>query len=106
MSELSKIGESLIDEAIASGALQPPPAGTQTDHESYFATPVEWRASFSILKGNGFTPPEIEWLRQAERLESELVDCTDPQERLRLRREIAERRAGFQMALERSRGRP
>lgn len=46
MSPLSKLGEARIDEAIASGELQPPPAGTELDLEAYFSTPEEWRAAF------------------------------------------------------------
>ena len=103
MSELSKLGEALIDEAIASGELRPPPPGTPVDLESYFQTPAEWRAGFAMLRGNHFVPPEVELLKQAEALETEFADCADAAERIRLRNRISELRAQFQMALERMR---
>lgn len=101
MSSLSKLGEARIDEAIASGELQPPPPGTELDLESYFNTPEEWRAAFSMLKGNGFVPPELELLGKAARLEEELVDCVDAQTRMKLRRQIEELRTSYLLARER-----
>ncbi|MDP0491366.1 MAG: DUF1992 domain-containing protein [Verrucomicrobiota bacterium JB023] len=103
MENLSKLGESLIDEAIASGRLQPPPSGTKLDMEAYLQTPESWRAGFSMLKGNGFAPPEVELLREAAQLEEELANCGDPTERMRLRREIETRRVSFRLAVERLR---
>ncbi|MCW1887220.1 DUF1992 domain-containing protein [Luteolibacter flavescens] len=103
MSALSKLGEARIDEAIASGELTPPAPGTELDLEAYFQAPAEWRQAFSMLRGNGFAPPEVELLKQADRLESQLGDCRDPAERIRLRREIDELRVRFRMALERMR---
>jgi len=103
MSALSKLGEARIDEAIASGELTPPPPGTVLDLEAYFQAPDGWRSGFAMLKGHGFAPPEIELLKQAEKLESQLTDCGDPSERIRLRREIDELRVRFHMAIERMR---
>ena len=101
MSALSKLGETRIDEAIASGELQPPPPGTELDLESYFNTPEGWRAAFSMLKGNGFLPPEMEMLKKAAELEEELSSCADAQTRLKLRRQIEELRTGFRLARDR-----
>lgn len=101
MSILSKLGEARIDEAIASGELQPPPPGTELDLESYFATPEGWRAAFSMLKGNGFLPPEMELLKKAAELEEELAGCGDARTRVKLRRQIDELRTGFRLARER-----
>ena len=103
MSALSKLGEARIDEAIASGELVPPSAGTTLDLESYFQAPADWRSGFAMLKGHGFVPPEIELLKQAEALEGDLADCGDAAERIRLRREIDELRVRFRMAVERMR---
>jgi hypothetical protein len=101
MSALSKLGEARIDEAIASGQLQPPPPGTEVDLESYFNTPEEWRAAFAMLRGHGFIPPEMELLKKAAELEEELAGCGDAQARVKLRREIDELRTSFRMAKER-----
>ena len=103
MSALSKLGEARIDEAIASGDLTPPPPGTALDLEAYFQAPAGWRSGFAMLKGHGFAPPEIELLKQAEKLEGQLADSSDATERIRLRREIEELRVRFRMALERMR---
>ncbi|MCW1924921.1 DUF1992 domain-containing protein [Luteolibacter arcticus] len=103
MSALSKLGEARIDEAIASGELAPPPAGTALDLEAYFQAPDGWRSAFAMLKGQGFAPPEIELMKQAEKLEARLADSGDASERIRLRREIDELRVRFRMAIERMR---
>ena len=71
------------------------------DLESYFNTPEEWRAAFSMLKGNGFVPPEVEMLKKAAGLEGALASCGDPRERVKMRREIDELRTAFRMAGER-----
>ncbi len=94
----------MFDEAIASGSLVPPAAGTTMDLESYFQSPEEWRAGFAMLRGQGFTPPVIGLLKEAEELEASLANCNDAAERIRLRRSVSELRARFQMALERLRG--
>ena len=103
MSPLAQLGEALIDQAIASGELRPPPAGTVLDLEAYFRTPESWRAAHSMLKGHGFLPPEMEQLKQAAALEEDLAACGDPAERIRLRRQIEELRTSFRLALERLR---
>lgn len=101
MSELSKLGEARIDEAIANGSLKPPPPGTEIDLDGYFRTPATWRAAFSMLKGNGFAPPEIELLRRAGELEERLARTGDRDEQRRLKSEIDRLRVGFRLAAER-----
>jgi hypothetical protein len=103
MSLFSRIGEAMIDEAIASGELTPPPPGTKLDLEAYFQTPEAWRAAHSMLKGHGFAPPEVEQLKQIGEMEAKLESSADPEERQRLQRRIGELRASFQLAMERVR---
>lgn len=103
MPPLSQLGEALIDQAIASGELQPPPPGTTLDLVSYFQAPESWRATFSMLKGHGFLPPEIEQLKRASALEEDLASCPDPAARMRIRREIEELRTAFRLSMERLR---
>lgn len=93
----------MIDEAIASGELQPPPAGTKLDLEAYFQTPEAWRAAHSMLKGHGFVPPEVEQLKLVAEMEAKLESCTEPEERLRLQQRIGELRTAFRFAMERVR---
>ena len=104
MTEFSKLGEALIDEAIASGELTPPPPGERLDLDAYFQMPADWRAGLAMLRGNGFAPPEIELLKQAEALEAGLATCTDPAEEQRVRLQIEELRVRFRMAVESLRG--
>ena len=104
MTEFSKLGEARIDEAIASGELTPPPPGATLDLEGYFQLPEEWRAGLAMLRGNGFAPPEIELLKQAETLEAGLAACTDLEEQQRVRLQIEELRVRFRMAVESLRG--
>ncbi len=101
MSDLSRLGEIRIEEAIASGELRPPAAGTALDMESYFRTPAEWRSAYAMLKGNGFVTPEVELLKEAAALEERLADCTDASERIELRRRIQDVRTRFRIAVER-----
>ena len=103
MNEFSKMGESLIDEAIASGELVPPPPGTRVDLDWYFQLPEDRRAGLAMLRGNGFAPPEIGLLKRAEELEAGLDGSADPAAREKARREIEELRVNFRMALERLR---
>lgn len=103
MSELSKLGESLFDEAIASGQLKPPESGVEGDLEAYFAVPEELRMGMSVLKGQGFVPPEVELLKQAAQLEESLANCEDEEAQRGLRREIEKLRVQFRIAAERLR---
>lgn len=106
MSDLSKLGEARIDEAIANGSLKPPPAGTEIDLEGYFRTPAAWRAGFSMLKGNGFVPPELDLLRRAGELEERLAGTEDADEQGRLKAEIEQLKVSFRLAAERLGFRP
>ena len=100
-SPLSQLGESRIDEAIANGTLQPPPAGTRLDLEAYFATPEAWRPAHSMLKSNGYLPPELESLKQAAELERQLESVDDPDQRRALRLRADQLRVPFRLATER-----
>ena len=102
-SPLSKLGENLIDEAIANGSLAPPPSDTSLDLDAYFRTPESWRGAHSMLKSNGFTPPEIDYLREAAELEETLASLTCPGQRRELRNRIDRLRVRFRLATERLR---
>ena len=104
MSIFSHIGEAMIEDAIASGELQPPPPGTKLDLEAYFQTPEAWRSAHAMLKGHGFVPPEIEQLKRIADLEAKRDSSTDPTARQRLQREIEEIRTSVRLAMERVRG--
>lgn len=103
MDLLAQLAEAKIDEAIACGELTPPPSGTTLDLEAYFASPEEWRSVFSLLRGHGFLPPEVEGLKEIETLERRQFEAEDMEERKELAREMESRRVAFQMALERCR---
>lgn len=100
MSEFSKLGEARIDEAIASGELAPPPAGGRLDLDAYFQMPEDWRAGLAMLRGNGFAPPEIELLKEAEALEEKMNRMVEPADRQAMRIQIEELRVRFRMAIE------
>ncbi|MEM1084617.1 MAG: DnaJ family domain-containing protein [Verrucomicrobiota bacterium] len=102
-SPLSKLGESMIDEAIANGSLTPPPEDTPLDLEAYFRTPEAWRGAHSMLKSNGFAPPEIEFLKEAAELEESLATISCPDQRRGLRNRIDQYCVRFRLATERLR---
>jgi len=71
--------------------------------DGYDETPVELRMGMKILKDAGVVPPEVELMRQAAALESELAGCRDDDRRRALQRQLADLRQAIALRLERLR---
>ena len=62
--------------------------------------PAELRASYLLLKGSGFVPPELEARREWLRLEDLLAACADLGERSRLAAEARRAALRYRLLLE------
>ena len=62
---LEKFVEEKIQKAIENGEFDNLRGrGKPLDMETYFNTPTEYRAGYSLLKANNFVPEEVEILRE------------------------------------------
>lgn len=96
------LAEERIREAIENGLFDDLTGkGKPLDLTDYFNTPVADRIAFSVLKNAGVIPPEMELLKETDRLERLLHSCRDPQRRSELQQLIQAKRVGYQLAMER-----
>ncbi len=102
--ELGNIVEQRITEAIAAGELQPPLEGTgrPLNLDAYFAVHEDDRMAYGMLKSSGFTPPEVDWLREMGTLREQLQ--LDPSDRIK-RDRLAELETAWNLRIERARRR-
>lgn len=75
--------------------------GEPINLESYFATPEELRAGFSLMKNAGVVPEEIELLKEVNAMKQELSVCKDEEERRKLRKRIDETMLKYNLLKER-----
>ena len=68
--------------------------------EDLSGVPDELRASYLLLRGAGFVPPELAERKEWLRLEDLLAACTDDGERVRLRREAQQAQLRYRLLLE------
>jgi hypothetical protein len=66
--------------------------------------PPELRASYLLLKGNGFLPPELEARREWLRLEDLLAACADAHDRARLQADARRAALRYHLLLEQHAG--
>ena len=86
-----KLIEKMIREAMEKGEFDNlAGSGKPLDLSDYFATPEDVRIGHKMLKEANIIPEELELLREAERLKSELAECSTDEERRKLRRAIDE----------------
>ena len=75
--------------------------GKPVNLDSYFATPEELRAGFSLMKNAGVVPEEIELLKEVGAMKQELSSCKDEEERRKLRKSIDEAMLKYNLLKER-----
>jgi len=97
-----RLADRRIREAMSEGKFDHLPRRGAIDLDEYFKMPADLRMAYSILKSAGCVPEEVELLRDADHLESELAAATDDARRFALRRELADARLKLDLALERA----
>lgn len=100
------IAQNRIDEAIARGEFDDLPGkGKPLNLDEYFNTPEADRAAHSFLKNADVAPPEVELLKEIERLEGLVKGCRDAALVGRLRQDLQAKRALFEILMEQRRRR-
>lgn len=98
---LQKIIEEKIAEAIASGEFDNlPGSGKPLDLEDYFKAPEDMRMCFGLLKSNDFIPPEVELLKEIEKLRTDLASCSGAERAAELKSLIQEKSVRLNLLLE------
>jgi hypothetical protein len=96
--------EEKIKEAIANGEFENVrDKGKALDLDAYFATPEHLRVGYSMLKGAGIIPEELEVLKQIDSLKKSLNSCTSQIEKRAIQRQLSEKITNFNMRMERFR---
>lgn len=72
--------------------------------EDLSQVPEELRASYLLLKSNGFVPPELEARKEWLRLSDLLAACTDDGERAELTQEAQRARLRYRLLMEQRTG--
>jgi len=108
-----RIVEALIREAMERGEFDNLPGkGKPIDLTEYFETPEEVRLAYSILKGAGMTPREVDLLKEIAELKQILAALVDEQKRWRrapwrqersqaIGKQIQQKQVEFSLMLER-----
>jgi hypothetical protein len=87
-----RLVEEKIREAMARGEFDNLPGkGKPIDLDAYFATPEDVRIAYSILKGSGFVPEEIELLKEINSLKAALDRSPGEDETKRIKKQIDEK---------------
>lgn len=96
-----KIVETIIKEAMERGEFNNlSNRGRPIDLSSYFDTPEEIRAAYSILKNAGILPHEAELLKEIAELKLALTAAHDEQERGKIKLEIEQKRVEFSLMMD------
>ena len=82
-----------------------PGTGSPLDLDEYFRWPEDMRLAYSLLKGSGHIPEEVELLRDLADLKQRLQRCTDPIGKKDLQRFIEEKEVALNLKIERARRR-
>jgi len=103
-SAFEQLAEQKIEEAIRNGAFDDIIGkDIKLDLDGYLATPEHLRMSHTMLKSNGYVPPEVEMMQRIHDLEQQLLKCDDERQEVRLEREIQFKKTELAMAMDRMR---
>lgn len=75
--------------------------GKKPDLDDYFQTPEDLRVGYSVLKNSDFLPEEVVLLREIAELQEKLLNSNAEPERIKLVKEIQERRLRYSLLMER-----
>lgn len=93
--------EELISAAVARGEFDDlPGTGRPLDLDEYFRAPEDLRMGYSILKGGGFVPEEVQLLKDVEALAEELKTCRDERRKSEIDRAMRDKRLAYSLKTE------
>jgi hypothetical protein len=99
---IEKLVEKMIKEAMERGEFDNlAGSGQPVDLSDYFAAPEDMRIGHKLLKDANIIPEELELLREAETLKTELAHCSNEEERRKIRRKIDDRLLRYNLLKER-----
>lgn len=100
--DFEKISEDKIREAMERGEFDDLPGrGKPLEGlAAYFATPESVRIGYSVLKGSGFVPEEVDLLKEIESLKEQLVSCAQESGKAKVRSEIRHLRLKYDLIIE------
>jgi hypothetical protein len=101
---IERFVEDQIKKAMAEGEFDNLPGkGKPIDLDGYFQTPEHLRICYSILKGGGFIPEEVQMLKDIEALREQEANCSDQEQKNQLAKTIREKVLSFSLVMEKYR---
>jgi len=103
---LERVAEARIREAIARGDFDDLAGkGKRLQLDDLSGVPEDLRGAYLMLKSAGVLPEEMQLRKEMVTLEALLDVCADPEERMRLRKDLNWKMLRFQILMERRRPR-
>ena len=97
-----KIVEAIIQEAMKNGKFDGLPGkGKPIDLSAYFDTPEEVRMAYSMLKNAGFTPREVDLLKEIAELKQVFAALLDEKKKAEIQKQISRKQIEFSLMMER-----
>ncbi|MBK8420983.1 DUF1992 domain-containing protein [Candidatus Villigracilis saccharophilus] len=94
--------DAIIEEAMKRGKFDDLPGkGKPIDLTAYFETPEDLRAAHSMLKNAGFTPREVDLLKEIAELKKILAAVLDEKKKEELQKQINQKQIEFSLMMER-----
>jgi len=101
MNIIALIAEKKIQAAVADGEFANLPGhGKPLPAEQTIQVPDHLRVGFKILQNAGVLPVEMELRHELTKLQDQLANCGEEQERLRLQKSINDASAKYRMLME------
>lgn len=94
--------DAIIEEAIKRGKFDDLPGkGKPIDLTAYFETPEDVRAAHSMLKNAGFTPREVDLLKEIAELKKILGAVLNEKKKEEIQKQINQKQIEFNLMMER-----
>ncbi len=94
--------DAIIEEAMKRGKFDDLPGkGKPLDLTAYFETPEDLRAAHSMLKNAGFTPREVDLLKEIAELKKILAAVLDEKKKEEIQKQINQKQIEFSLMMER-----
>lgn len=102
-----RIVEALIQEAMERGEFDNLPGkGQPIDLDEYFEMPADVRVAYSVLKGAGMTPREVDLLKEITELRQVQAAILDETKKHEIEQQIQHRQIEFSLMMERQKRDP